>query len=212
MAKPPVNTGQLITGARSTLEIARDHSDALADFGTTTDALDSFESKIQAFESQPSHAINQLDLSGLTEQKSNKLLNCYHWCRELRGRLRLSTGKDSLPLRSLPAKELQKAKISERRMIPVMEKAIKLANDHHAELALVGQTDEIRDRGAALLNSLKQADNVQELKKGDNLSATQDRHQQMKEIYDITNRINFTGRLAFHNDPVRKALFRSKWR
>lgn len=212
MPKPPVKIGKLVSGARNTLETARDHSDALAEYGVTEDALNVFEGNIQEFESQPSHAINQLDLSGLTEQKGDTLLECYHWCRNLRGRLQLSTGKNSLPLRALPAKALQSAKNSETRMIPVMEKAIKLANDHHVELSAVGQTDAIRDRGAELLDSLKQADKVQELKKDDNRSATQERHQQMETLYETTNRINFSGRLAFHDDPVRKALFRSKWR
>ena len=67
-------------------------------------------------------------------------------------------------------------------MMPVMEILISLAAQYQTELAAVGQTPEILAEGSALLDSLRQADQAQELKKDTKRSATWERYQKFQVI------------------------------
>ena len=89
---------------------------------------------------------------------------------------------------------------------------ISLADKYQSELASYGQTEELRLRGATLLQNLRETDASQEVKKVEKKMATQERHQICQSIYDNVNRLNKIGRMVFENDPVHFALFESRWR
>jgi len=211
MSKPRFSEETILSVAKTTLENARAHQANLADFGVTTQLLDEFAANIQAAEALPDETANRIDLRSLTQEKKDALDACFQWGRKLRARLQLAFGNASPQASAFPSKEFNAASGSESKMMPVMEILINLATQHQSELAAVGQTPEILAEGSALLESLRQTDQAQELKKDTKRSATQERYQKFQVIYDAVNRINRVGRLVFENDPVKRALFESKW-
>lgn len=211
MNRPKFTEETILSVAKTTLANARSHLAALGEFGLTQAMLDEFESNIQAAEALPDEVSNRIDLKSLTREKADALDGCYQWGRKLRTRLQLAFGNNSSQAKLFPSKQFNAAINSESKMMPVMEILINLANQHQTELAAVGQTPEILTEGSALLESLRQADQVQELQKDAKKSATRERYQKFQIIYDTVNKINRVGRLVFENDPVNLTLFESKW-
>lgn len=211
MNRPKFTEETILSVAKTTLANARSHLTALGEFGVTEAMLDEFEGNIQAAEELPDEVSNRIDLKSLTREKADALDGCYQWGRKLRTRLQLAFGNDSPQAKSFPSKQFNAAINSESKMMPVMEILINLATQYQTELAAQGQTPEILAQGSQLLNSLRQADQAQELKKDEKRSATQERYQKFQIIYDTTNRINKVGRLVFENDSVNLPLFESKW-
>ncbi len=201
----------ILSVAKTTLENARAHQPALAEFGVTEEMLNEFDANIQAAEALPNEVANRIDLRNLTEDKGAALEACFQWGRKLRTRLQLAFGANSPQSKSFPAKEFNLAVNRESKMMPVMEILINLATQHQSELAAAGQTPEILAAGGQHLEALRQADRAQELKKDAKKSATQERYQKFQVIYDTVNRLNRVGRLVFESDPVKLALFESKW-
>lgn len=201
----------ILSVSKTTLANARAQLAGLAEFGISQQLLDDFEANIQAAEALPNEVSNRIDLRDMTRGKDEALEACYQWGRMLRARLQLAFGNTSAQAKAFPGKEFKTALSSESKMMPVMEILISLAAQYQTELAAVGQTPEILAEGSALLDSLRQADQSQELKKDQKRSATQERYQKFRIIYDTVNRINRVGRLVFENDPVKRALFESKW-
>lgn len=211
MNRPRFSEETILSVAKTTLENARTYQADLASFGVTTQLLDAFESNIQAAEALPDETANRINLRGITQEKDSALEACTEWGRRLRTRLEMAFGNKSPQVSLFPSKELTAAADSESQMMPVMEILIDLATQHQTELAAVGQTPEILAEGGSLLEELRQADQAQELRKDTKLSATQERYQQFQVLYDTVNRINKVGRLVFKDDPVKLALFQSKW-
>ena len=112
---------------------------------------------------------------------------------------------------SFPAVEFADAIRSEKKMLPLMEGMLSLAQKYSADLSSHGQTPEVITRGLDLLAELRDADAAQELKKDDKQAASQTRYQQFAQLYETVNRINKVGRLVFKDDPARLTLFESKW-
>jgi len=211
MSRPKFTEETILSVAKTTLANARSHLVALGEFGVTEAMLNEFEGNIQAAEALPDEVSNRIDLKSLTQEKTDSLEVCYQWGRKLRTRLQLAFGNNSPQAKSFPSKQFNAAINSESKMMPVMEILINLATQYQTELAAQGQTPEILAQGSQLLESLRQADQAQELKKDEKRSATQERYQKFQIIYDTTNRINKVGRLVFENDPVNLPLFESKW-
>lgn len=211
MAKPRFQAPVIIPVAKTTLGNARAHVAELSDYGVNAGMLDSFESQIQTVDALPGNAVQQLIVKNSTKAKRSVLHSCYYWGRGVRLRMVWAYGRRSPEVETFPTAQLHKAKESEVKMMPVMEMIIQLATDHHEQLAAFGQTDAIRDQGPELLNQLKQADQVQELKKDGKLSATQERYKQLENIYNLVNNINMVGQFVFANDPAKRRLFESKW-
>jgi len=201
----------VLSVSKTTLNSARENVTALSEFGLSEEMLNQFDSDIQVTEALPSEGYNRIELRGLTQDKDDSLDACYHWGRRLRARMQLAFGRDSSKFRSFPSSEFNVSAKSEKVMMPVMETLIKLAKKYQDQLASYGQTPEIQAQGSELLTALRGADAVQEIKKDDKRSATQERYQTFKGLYDTVNRINKIGRLVFENDPIKLALFESKW-
>ncbi|MCK6619695.1 MAG: hypothetical protein HUU32_04680 [Calditrichaceae bacterium] len=211
MNRPKFTEETILSVAKTTLANARSHLTALGEFGVTEAMLNEFEVNIQTAEALPDEVSNRIDLKSLTQEKADSLDVCYQWGRKLRTRLQLAFGNNSPQAKSFPSKQFNAAINSESKMMPVMEILINLATQYQTELAAQGQTPEILAQGSQLLESLREADQAQELKKDEKRSATQERYQKFQIIYDTTNRINKIGRLVFENDPINLPLFESKW-
>lgn len=96
-------------------------------------------------------------------------------------------------------------------MLEVMNTVMMLAEKHKVVLAEHGQTPEILEDGYQWQDQLRGADTVQETKKVDRNSDTEERDLTFENIYDRINQINRVGRATFRNDPVKRELFRSPW-
>ena len=211
MERPNFSEETVLSVAKTTLNNARVNQSALSEFGVSEEMLNQFDSGIQAAEALSTEDYNRIELRGLTQDKEDALDSCYQWGRRLRTRMQLAFGRDSSKFKSFPSSEFNSAVHSESIMMPVMETLIKLAKKCQDQLASYGQTPEIMAQGSELLTALRGADAVQEIKKDDKRSATQERYQTFKGLYDTVNRINKIGRLVFENDPIKLALFESKW-
>jgi hypothetical protein len=211
MSNPKFSEETILSVAKTTLSNARNHLNALAEFGISGEFLNEFEANIQTAEALPAEVSNRIDLRNLTRGKADALDACYQWGRKLRARLQLAFGNNSSQVKSFPSKQFNAAQSSESKMMPVMEILINIATQYQTELAAFGQTPEMLAQGNQLLENLRQSDQTQELKKDVKKSATQDRYQKFQTIYDTVNRITRVGRLVFEDDPVNRTLFESKW-
>ena len=211
MNRPPFSEETILSVAKTTLSIARNNAAALAGFGITEDYLNEFESKIQAAEALPGETRNRIDLRAHTSDKNQALASCYRWGLDLRMRLEMAFGKTSSQYKSFPGKQFDLAQRSENAMMAVIEVLLALADKYKTELASFGQTPQFFTEGEQYLAELRAKDTVQELQKETKQQATQERYVQFQELYNRVNKINRVGRLVFKNDPIRMALFESKW-
>ncbi len=211
MNRPRFSEQIILSVAKTTLTNARNNLTGLSEFGVNEDLLNQFEANIRTAEALPGETQKRIELKELTRDKDEALDACYAWGRKLQTRLELAFGKNSSQTKSFPTKEFGKAASSENTMMSVMEILLSLAEQHKTELANYGQTPEVLAQGSQCLDELRAADAAQELKKDTKLGATRERYQHFQTIYDTVNRINKVGRLVFASDPVRLALFESKW-
>ncbi len=211
MDKPRFSEEIILSVSKTTLVNARNNQVALSEFGMTEDKLNQFEINIQTAEALPGEKQNKITLKGFTFNKDKALKACYQWGQKLYLRLELAFGKDSFQCKSFPSKDFNKAESSENAMKTVMKVLISIADQYKTELANFGQTAEKLAMGSELLNLLRVTDSTQELNKDEKKMATKDRNQQYINLYDMVNEINRIGRIVFKNDPVKLALFQSKW-
>lgn len=211
MARPRFSEATIISISKTTLANGRKTVDGLSAFGINTEFLTSHENDIKAAEAMPTETGNRITLRDLTHSKDDVLETCVLWGQNLRTRLEIAFGRKSSELQAFPAKEFKAATKSENIMMPLMKTLLDIANKHEDALTAAGQTPEILSRGADLLESLREADLEQEVNKVEKNQATQERYQVFKKCYDTVNRINKVGRLVYRGDPVKLALFESKW-
>ena len=211
MARIQYSEEKILSVSKTALNNARENLIALSVFGVTEEMLNQFQSDINTTEALPDDDSLKIDLKNFTHSKDEALDACYQWGRKLRTRLQLAFGRNSIQLNSFPSSKFNQAISSESKMMPVMETLYNIANQYQTQLATYGQTPEIVEQCTVLLNSLREADAVQESKKDDKKSSTQDRYIKFNVLYDMVNRINKIGRLVFENDPVKLPLFESKW-
>ncbi len=166
MAAPRFSETTIISVSKTTLVNGRKTVDGLSVFGIDEVYVTAFESNISTAESMPTETGNRITLSGLTRSIDDVLDSCELWGKNLRTRLEIAFGRKSAELKSFPAKEFSKTGSSENAMMAVMKTLNDLASKHNDALtAAAGQTPEILVQGADLLESLREADLVQEVNK-----------------------------------------------
>jgi hypothetical protein len=137
--------------------------------------------------------------------------DCLVWARKLQTRIELAFGKKSPEAASFPASDLREAHGSEKATMNLMETLTKVSDKYQIQLAPFGQTPEVLAQGLELLNQLRSADTAQEIKKEEKTTATKERNEKFLVLYETVNKINKVGRLVFKDDPIKRALFDSKW-
>ncbi len=201
---------KILSNAKVTLTNVYQNETAFVKYNYAGEKLNEFENQIKNAEAIPTEDQNRTVLREMTQGKNEALENCAEWGWDLQFRLELAFGKNSNEYSLFPSKKFKKALKSEDEMMEVLRIIIDLANLYNVQLAEVGQTAEIIAEGEVLLEILRQKDDVQESKKDNKKSATQERYELFKYLYDTVNKLNKAGRKLFANDPVRLALFKSK--
>jgi len=197
----------ILTEAKLAHGRAEEDQDALAILGVSTEWLDAFGQEIEAAESLPDIVGQRVELTALTNEKDDVLEECYTWADNLQERIRFLFGTNSSLYQRFPTDQLDEARRSERKLMPLMDALIQIAE----ELGEDHMPAEEMDAGRELQAELRAADEVQEKQKVDSLSVTEERTQVFQTLYDKVNRINRAGRIVFKNDPVKAARYRSPW-
>jgi len=201
----------ILTVSKTTLNNARNHLPALGEMGITETTLQQFDKDIQTAEAQPREAFNRIELKSRTQIKNEMKGDCLIWARKLQTRIELAFEKKSPEATSLPIKDFRAAQSSEKATMNLMETLVKVAEKYQTQLAPHGQTPEVLAQGLELLNQLRSADTAQEIKKEEKTTATKERNEKFLLLYETVNKINKVGRLVFKDDPIKRALFESKW-
>jgi len=131
--------------------------------------------------------------------------------KKLQTRIELAFGKKSPEATSLPIKDFRAAQSGEKAAMSLMETLVKVAEKYQTQLAPYGQTPEVLAQGLELLNQLRSADTAQEIKKEERTTSTKERNEKFRLLYETVNKINKVGRLVFKDEPIKRALFESKW-
>ncbi len=202
---------KVLSISKTTLAVARENITELEKFGINEAFLNTFEAEINEAEALFDENKEKHDLKILTQTKNEALEACYQWNNNVKLRIELAFGNSSKEYVSFPSKLLAAARSSEQRMMPVMESVISIATKAASSLSAFGQTPEILNEGNLLLEKLRHADNVQELKKIHKKEATQIRRKIFNASYAKVNTINKVGRNIFKDRPEKYVLFESPW-
>jgi hypothetical protein len=209
--KPRYSEEVILMKSRLTAKNARSVLPALTAFNVTEAKINDFEAKIDEAEALPREATNRIEITASTDEKDDALDACVDWGKDLRLRLEFGFGKNSVQYRSFPSSDFEQARTSEIVMKKVMTTLIEIAKKYPVELAEEGQTPEILAQGDELLNELRETDLTQETQKAGKPLLTQDRYQKFLHLYKTTNKINRVGRSVFKSDPLKRAMFASRW-
>ena len=212
MAPTPYSEWVVKEGAQLTLKHGRLHESVLKSVGIDTGYLDAFESALITLDGMPTNEVNNSELKHLTNRKDSILEECFLWCDLGKDRMENAFGKESREYVLFPTQDLATARRSERKMVVVMDVIIRELQRHHDVLQGSGQTQEYLDEGPRLLKQLKKQNSIQEGKKVENHSDTEERRQLLNQVYKTTNFINKCGRKQFRNEPAIKAVFKSPWK
>jgi hypothetical protein len=205
------NQETIILAAKLALQNSHARSGSFAEFGMDEAYFTALAKDIADAEQIAGELHHRIDLMQLTNRKREALAACWIWGRKLRIRLEMAYGRSSVQTRSFPANEFRKTFTNENEMMALMEVLIHLAREHQENLLVHGQTEQVNAEGERLLQALRDADMLQESKKGGKKSATRERHRLFHYLYNETNRINRIGRMMFADDPVTAVLFESRW-
>lgn len=203
--------GRILSVAKVMEANAREQVAALAVFGITETLLNQFKANIQQAEALPGALALQSELRGQTVQKDRVLDEGIVWGQDLHLRLEHAFGKRSAELAAFPGEAFQKAKKSETQMMPLLALLITLAEKYEKELAVVGQTPAVLEKGRKLLEALRHADAVQETQKVHKTVTGEERRQLFLELYATVNKITQAAKLVFKNDPAQLLRFSNPW-
>lgn len=209
MARTNYSEESILEVAVTTLIHARQHTPVLAAFGITETMLQEFEQQINAAKALPREITNRAHLKDQTRSKKEVLENCFQWGQHLKIRLEMAFGKKSVAEQSFPTRELRRGKTNEIVMLGIFEMLLGLAEKQQASLAAFGQTSEHLTQGKELYQQLRQANESQQLKKKEKLSATKTRRQKFTALHDTVKRIHKAGQIVFKNDPAKLVLFKN---
>lgn len=211
MDRPGYSEETILSVSKTTLNNAKNHLPALGEFGITEATLQQFEKDTQTAEALPREAFNRIELKSRTRTKNEVKDDCLVWARKLQTRIELAFGKKSPEANSFPTSDFRAAQSSEKATMNMMETLTKVSDKYQIQLAPFGQTPEVLAQGLELLNQLRSADTAQEIKKEEKTTATKERNEKFLVLYETVNKINKVGRLVFKDDPIKRALFDSKW-
>ena len=93
----------------------------------------------------------------------------------------------------------------------LMETVVRLSEQYREKLEPHGLTDAVLQHSKDLLQELRDATAVQELKKVERPSATIERVEAHQLVYDMINEIRECGRRVFKDQPEIYRLFKSPW-
>jgi len=207
-----VSENNIISAAKKSLNIAKEHLVSLSLFGITGSFLSNFELKILECEDFINRDIEIIELKELTNRKYKALEDCYNWGRQLALRIEIAFGKKSEQFNNFPSKQLLDSQRNDERMLSLMEVLISISKKFSIELFDYGQTPEVIDEGAKLFRSLKYSNSAQEKKKENKKESTKNRKEKFLELYEIVNKINKVGRTIYKNDKSKKNTFKSPWK
>jgi hypothetical protein len=211
MDRPGFSEETILSVSKTTLNNARNHLKAFNEFGISEGTLHQFEKDIQTAEALPREAFNRIELKSRTQIKNEVKDACLVWAKKLQTRIELAFGKKSPEANSFPTSDFRAAQSSEKATMNMMETLTKVSDKYQIQLAPHGQTPEVLAQGLELLNQLRSADTAQEIKKEERTTSTKERNEKFLLLYETVNKINKVGRLVFKDDPIKRALFESKW-
>lgn len=207
----PGTNERILEEVRLKLALAREHLNALAEFGLTAEWLNELESAADAAEMLPTYEMQMGEMRSLTAAKDEALAECVQWGRKLRYRMQLAFADKTPTGMQFPVNDWRAAERNESKAIATFPSLIQLARQHATLLASVGQTEATITQGEELFTTLKAANEAQEQYKYSRTTITNERREAFERLYEGILRINQTGQMVYGKDTARGNLFRSNW-
>ncbi len=212
MIRPKYYPQTILSEAAIRLVIARENKEKLSSFGVNSDYLNNLEIKLDKAKEIQNYDITISNQKQLTSEKDKALTDCYEWGLGLKLRVNLAFKKGEETYDTFPSELLIKALRSARKMIPLFETLLRIAEKNKDKLSKLGLTQDVIQQGKGLHDRLTQTVYEQENYKIENKNITIERNKKYNELYDIINNINKVGRLVFKHEPAMKILFKSPWK
>ncbi len=209
--KTPIPHSQILEEARLKTAIARQHLDALSQYGMTADWLDELETATNEAERIPTHQQQLGEMKSLTAAKDEALEACQEWGRRLRYRMQLAFEDKTPTGMQFPTKDFRTSERSEAKMIALFPSLLELARQHQPTLIPFGHTEEETTLGDTLFTTLKATNEAQEQYNFTRTTITAQRRQAYRYLYDSINRINQMGQMVYGPDTPDGSQFRSNW-
>ncbi len=97
---------------------------------------------------------------------------------------------------------------NQTKMIQFMEGLTDTIAQHCTTLEAVGTPKEILNQPVTLANALREANKIQELKKGTRTVDTEGRVELLNDLYAILRKINAAADIVFEDEPSKRELYR----